>query len=399
MRAPISLCIITRDEALLDGTLQSARDHVAEIIVIDTAPTGELTRDICRMRDVDWYERYTSCNGDTGLIEDFSLARQRSFELATQPWVLWADSDDVISGADQLAVLVAELEASRDLDGLAIGMLFPYEYDYDANGNCASVFYRERLCRYPERWHWVNPVHEVCIPRSGFRHATATDDRVVYKHMRHLSKAPRESGRNLRILRAHVARHGSADARMLYYLGIECHENGLPEQAIAHLEAYVARSGWDDEKLLACLRLSLIYELRADWSNARRWAFEAIVARETWGEGYFALARICLQQALAGSGQAARRDFERCVAFSRRGLELPNAQTLLFCNPLERALHAHRYISLALNALGDVRGALESCEVALRAAPNDPQLLSNRREYVEFLTPAQPMITGRFVAA
>ena len=86
----ISACIIVRDEPLLSQAVESIRPYVDEIVIVDTG--SEDTSVARSLADV--FEVYTECNGSDGLIEDFSKARQRSFDLATNDAVVWIDADE-----------------------------------------------------------------------------------------------------------------------------------------------------------------------------------------------------------------------------------------------------------------------------------------------------------------
>ena len=87
MTAPISVCLIVRDEiAQLEKCLSSVRPYVAEIVVVDTGSTDS-SQDVAR-RFADKFEVYTGCNHPSGLMRSFADARQKSFSLATQPWTM-----------------------------------------------------------------------------------------------------------------------------------------------------------------------------------------------------------------------------------------------------------------------------------------------------------------------
>lgn len=105
MKAPISLCLIVKNEPLLENCLNSIKDYVQEIIIVDTGSTDGT--DLVAQKYATKYEKYTACNDpETGLINNFSEARQRSFDLASQPWVMWMDADDEIVGGENLIKLV-----------------------------------------------------------------------------------------------------------------------------------------------------------------------------------------------------------------------------------------------------------------------------------------------------
>src|SRR5277367_7072584 len=117
MRAPVSLCLIVKNNAAQLGVLlRLVRDYVAEIVVVDTGSTDETVAIAEAVADK--VEVFTDCNDsrsgpDQGKILHFAMARTRSFDLATQKTILWADSDDEIMGLENLPVDVTFLERLR----------------------------------------------------------------------------------------------------------------------------------------------------------------------------------------------------------------------------------------------------------------------------------------------
>jgi len=376
--APISMCIIVKNEPLLEKCILSFRDYVEELVIVDTGSTDGTTIEIAK-KYADIFESYTDCNNpETGLIEDFSKAREYSFSLATKQHVMWLDSDDIIVGAENLLELTNA--KATDTNAEAIAFMFPYEYSYNELGQCTCLHYRERLVSDKTKFHWVNPVHEVLIPNENAKTVFVTNDNVVYKHMRQYSDKPLESGRNLRILRNYFEKVKDSDPRQMYYLGLECNNNGLVDEAIEHLSKYVDVSGWDDERAMACLKLIDIYMARGEYDKGLKWAFKTVALKETWGEGYFALGKIFYFLAQNNSPEEIRH-WERCAYFSNLGLNLPITKTLLFINPLDRNYDIHRFFNIALNKLGDVAGALNSVNTALKSKPDDMDLLTNKKIY------------------
>lgn len=382
MSAPVSLCIIVKNEPILEKCLRSIRKYVKEIVVVDTGSTDDTTVEVAK-KYADIFEIFTSCNSSAGLIEDFSLARQRSFDLATQPWILWCDADDIIEGGQNLPTLVSDFEKNyQHLD--SVSYLFPYEYSYNELGQCTLQHYRERLFYNKKCYHWVNPVHEVCIPNDNVRTTHIPREDLIFKHQRQYSPKAHEPGRNLRILKKYYEKVGDNDARQLYYLGLEYANAGLVEESIKHLIKYITLSGWEDERVMACLKLVDIYQGLNNLNEAIKWAFKAIEIKENWCEGYLALSRMFYFLALRG-GPNEQRNWERCVYFGKAGLALPPTKTLLFINPLERESEIHKYLNLAFNKLGDVKAALDSVNIGIQKQPNDASFINNKRLYEDFL--------------
>lgn len=384
MRVKLSVAIIVKNEPQLEQGLLSIRDHVEEIVIVDTGSTDGITQDIAR-KYADKFEIYTDANNpENGLIEDFARARQHSFDLASYSTVLWMDGDDILVGAEHLGEIIEEWNSSpHGLDGGQY--MFPYEYAYDEQGRCTLKHYRERLIFNKDCFRWTNAVHEVIISREGFKTSIITRDDIIWKHQRQFSSKAMEPGRNLRILRKYYEKVGDSDARQLYYLGLECYNGGLIDESIGFLVKYIDLSGWEDERVMACLKLVEIYELTNNLEEGLRWAFKAVQIKETWAEGYFAAAKMCYLQACQG-GPNKFRNYERCAYFAKLGLKLPPTKTLLFINPLERELEVHKYLNMAMNEIGNVPEALDSVKMGLEKHPTDPWLVNNKKLYEDFLS-------------
>ncbi len=376
-RAPISMCLIVKNEPLLEKSLLSIRDYVKEIVIVDTGSTDSTTKEIAK-KYADIYKEYSECNDpETGLIEDFAKARQYSFSLATQPWVAWMDADDIIVGGENFHTLINKYGGVNN--GNTVGFVFPYEYSYSENGQCTCIHYRERLVFNKDKYRWVNPVHEVLInnePNAIFY----THDEIIYKHQRQYGTKVHENGRNLRILKKYIEKVGDSDPRQLYYIGLEYSNSGLFEDSIVNLTKYIDLSGWDDERAMAALKLVDIYHAKNNYNEGLKWAFKTIAIKEDWAEGYFALGRMFYFLAQNDPANE-QRNWQRCAYFIKMGLSLPPTKTLLFINPLERAYDIHRYYNMALGKIGDLKAAVESIDTALLSMPNDESLLLNKRIY------------------
>src|SRR5713226_4862265 len=120
------MCLITRRDPHLDTCLKSIVDHVEEICIGLNDPSD--------VESVAIAERHgakiriaVECNDEEGRIKDFSAARNATLEMATQPWICWVDSDDIVTGLDKLNDLCAHAPPNS-------AFMFPYEYAYNPAG-------------------------------------------------------------------------------------------------------------------------------------------------------------------------------------------------------------------------------------------------------------------------
>lgn len=374
---PISLAMICKnEEGQIGNCLESIQDYVDEIVIVDTGSTDR-TPEIAR-KYADKFEIFTDCNDSSGLIKDFSLARQRSFDLASHDWVMWVDADDVVRNAN----LIPEyLSKYASVPGSKM-IILPYEYSHDENGNINCLHYRERIFHPRKDFRWINPVHEVVMP-SG--HASQLrEDGMVMVHRRVQSGKKFENGRNLRILEEHIKNVGESDVRSLYYIALEYGNVGNYGQALRYHKRYMELSGWDDERFMSCMKIVDTYQALCDYDNALMWAFKSLEIKEGWFESYFAIARTYYHMAMRG-GPNELRNWERTAHYGKLGLSLPLTNTILFVNPLDRNYEVHRYLNLALSKIGRIEEALDSANSGLKYNANDAQLIGNVRIYKEWL--------------
>ena len=98
----LSLCMIVKDEEkVLKRCLDSVKDIVDEIIIVDTG-SHDKTKDIAK--------QYTDKLYDFKWIDDFSKARNFSFSKATKDYIIWLDADDVILEDDRIKLLNLKID-------------------------------------------------------------------------------------------------------------------------------------------------------------------------------------------------------------------------------------------------------------------------------------------------
>lgn len=363
MKAPISVCLITRQDPNLEKCILSFINYVEEICVLITADDDFESMRIatklgCKVL------KYTGCNENNKII-DFSDARNKNFEMATQPWIMWIDSDDILVGAKHLNDLI---KITGD-----VAYVFPYEYSYNAEGVVNCRHYRERLISNKNAFHWIGPVHEVMVAKDGYTPTMIKSDVLIYKHQRQYLSQTTEPGRNLRILKEYVKKVPD-DARQMYYIGLEYCNNNDIENAVKYLSMYIDKSGWDDERAMAAYRLVDIYSNLQNYKEGLRWSLKSIEIKPNWFESYFAATKMFYYL----------KHWKQCVDFGKLALSYGKTETLLFINDSDRT-EIHNYLNVALSEIGDIRGALDSAIIGLEKNPNNNNLIFNKKIFEKLL--------------
>ena len=371
MTAPISMCIIAREDPHIEECIKSFWQNVNEVCVIVTSDLDVQTcRTLERLKGRAApcklvYESFTGCNDRNDQIVDFSAARNKCISLATQPYICWVDSDDIITGSEGFAALCQTYsEMAQD-----IGVLFPYAYSFSQDGVCTCMHYRERLVRNNQSFSFLGAVHEVLAPTPGHNPMMFKNDHIKWKHMRQFSSKPQETGRNLRILQKYFA-DGGNDVRNKYYIGLEYSNVGDNVSATKYLEEYVLESKWSDEKAFALDRLCSVAISNKDYDKGLEYAFQLLKTKYNWFEAYNNICKMYYY----------KEQWAECVHYADIALNQPPTDTLLFVNQMER-FSIHEYLNVALNHLGLYEQAISSCKEGLVGLPSSAYLSSNLLAY------------------
>ena len=192
----ISLCMIVRDEEnIISRCLESVKDLVDEIIIVDTGSVDN-TKAIAA--------QYTDKIYDFEWINDFSKARNYSFSKATKDYIMWLDADDVILPEDRQKLR----ELRMKLDGTVDVYLMKYNYSFDENGNATLIQKRERLFKRENNYQWVSPIHEVIIPTGN---VVELDITITHKKI-----YVKDANRNLKIFEDMIDKGIEFDDRQEY---------------------------------------------------------------------------------------------------------------------------------------------------------------------------------------
>lgn len=215
----ISLCMIVKDEEKnIARCLDSIKDIVDEIIVVDTGSTDK-TKSIV--------SQYTNKIYDFKWVNDFAKARNYSFSKATKEYIFWLDADDVVLEEDRKKLICLKEEMNGEVD--VYTML--YNYSQDKNGLPLIIQRRERIVKRKNNYQWKSPIHEVIIPTGNI-----VDTDIMITHEKHTIK---DVERNLKIFEEMINNHEEFDDRQEYCYAKELYFLQRIPEAIKQYKAFI----------------------------------------------------------------------------------------------------------------------------------------------------------------
>jgi hypothetical protein len=185
----ISLCIIVGNvENIIGRFLDHFQPLADEIIAVRAIgnQNPDRTLEICKERGIETAEYFNSQKHDWPHCDNFAAARNLSCVMAQHEWVMWADTDDIIT-PESIVTIKALLKEIQDKPIDAV--LMPYVVPEDGVINM-----RERIWR-KDSGEWANPIHECYQLKPDHKAVILQDAQIVH------ASEPRHSSRDERNLR------------------------------------------------------------------------------------------------------------------------------------------------------------------------------------------------------
>lgn len=351
----VSLCMIVKDEEeVLARCLDSVRDLVDEIVIVDTGST-DATKAIA--------SAYTDRIYDFEWVYDFAAARNYSFSHATMEYIMWLDADDYLKPKDR--EMFRKLKET--LDPAVDSVAMEYHLLLDAEGNPAAMSRRNRLVKRSRNFQWHKPIHEY-LEVSGNVYLTE----IAVTHNRRGD----HTQRNLNIFERMIERGESFSDRDLLYYGNELVDSKRYKEAIDVYEKFLAQpvaNNFEDH-LLACSKLAECYHHMGDMNRklqylVRTMAYDLPRADFCCSIGY------CYQD---------RGEIRKAIFWYELALCLDRPLNHFgVLNLICWTWLPHLQLCVCYGHLGDLDKAYEHNEKALEYLPRDPNLLANRAKLLE----------------
>ena len=213
----ITLCMIVKnEEKVLKRCLESIRDLMDEIVIVDTGSTDR-TKEIAA--------KYTDQIYDFEWVNDFSAARNFAFSRATCDYIYSADADEVVDEENRekfrllKETLLPEIEIVQMYYGNQLSNGTVYNFDREL---------RPKLFKRQRSFQWIEPVHETVrlLP-------VVFDSEIEITHL----PENNHSGRDIRIFERMIQRGEELSERLFTMYAKEILISGSLEE-LRRAEAY-----------------------------------------------------------------------------------------------------------------------------------------------------------------
>ncbi len=297
MPKTVALAIIVKnEEALLSRCLDSVKNAVDAIYVLDTGSTDK-TIEIAR--------KYTD-NVFLDFIwsDAFHDAQNHLLKKIKEDWVLSLDADEFLC-------------CSPDEVRRAIELAKDYVRCYMiAEGGTRLEFEFCRLFRNCPEIYWMQPIHKhLSLPGAG---EPVGNVRITFGWSPAHAKDP---DRALRILEQTVQQEGDSACRNLYYLGREYWYKRRFKECTYTLGRYIQVSNWPAERAEAFLIMSQCYSTQGLDEDARDACLQAIKINSNFKEAIEWMAGISTAENVAQWQRMAKTATNRDVLWDRSPAE------------------------------------------------------------------------------
>ena len=346
----LSLCMIVKnEEETLERALENAIVFADEIIIVDTG-SSDNTKTIAK--------KFTNKVYDFDWVDDFSKARNYSFSLASSPYLMWLDGDDIVTEKSAQSI-VKWKEEGEDVDVL----MCPYVASFDENFNPVFFYLRERIVKNDKNLRWNDRVHEVIIPRGEIK----TNNEIKIYHGK---KEKPQSNRNLLIYKKMIEEGEVLSPRSEFYYARELYFNNFIDDAIHQFSKFLAEGkGWKENNIEACLDLGKCYLIKKNYNNALTSLFGSFVYDLPKSEVLYEIGNVYFN----------KEDFSSLIYWYELALnQLSHIENGGFVNLETCTILPALQLCVCYDKLGKTEKAYHYHEISKAFNPNDRAVLNNQ---------------------
>jgi tetratricopeptide (TPR) repeat protein len=349
----LSLCMIVKDEEkFLPTCLESIRDYVDEIIIVDTGSTD---------RTIEIAERYNAKVYHHAWENSFSKARNYSLKYATCDWIIWLDADEEVDKED--AHKLKEVIKDNTVDVIHIPV-----FNKPVGGKNSSVSNLEKIFRNHIGIYFEGIVHN-CLKYSGpsknvnirqYHYGYHDGEELMEKKFKRTSTLLKEQIKN--DPENPVPHHYLA----ISYLDRQRHEECI-EEALEAIRLFELQNSNLELRLLAYYTASVAFYRTQDLTNAEKYALKAIGFHHDYLDAHCILSSIYFL----------RKEYDKCAEATGKYLKSlksiesdPSRALVIPYNTLQHAWRAHTRIAINNYEQGKDKEGLQSLKNAINRADN-----------------------------
>lgn len=357
----ISLCMIVRnEEAVLRKCLASVKDVCDEIVIVDTGSTDK-TKEIA--------SKFTDKVFDFEWIDDFSAARNFSFDQATSDYIFWLDADDILleKDKDNFKILKKELTESVDV----VSMI--YNVAFDEYGNPTFSYRRNRLVKRKNNFQWIGAVHEYLKVHGQFIHS----DIAITHEKSENSNERMINDRNLKIYEKRIKKGEEFSPRDLFYYANELKDHQYYQKALQYYQYFLAtKKGWVEDEIRACINMAACYRTLDDLENE----IDALIQSINYDVPYPEVS------CRLGDLYKEKNMFKKAILWYVLAVQVDLKDHLGFQQKAYSTWYPHLQLCVCYWEIGEKELAIEHNNKAKMYRPNDSYVKSNEKLFQQYLS-------------
>lgn len=340
--------IVKNEEAILARCLDTVKDIVDEINIVDTGSSD---------RTVEIAKQYTDRVFFFEWIGDFAAARNESFKYATKDYILYLDADDVILEEDRVKLK----KLKKTLDPTVDSVSMYYDAGTDEYGNVTLRYRRNRLVKRENNFRWKGDCHQYLEVRGK---TINVDIAITHKKIRHAV------GRTVSIYEKKIERGDIFTPRDHFYYGNELRENGHYEKAIESYNKNISsKEGWVEDKIFACIFKADCYRYLGDTKNELSSLFDSFQFSSPRAE---ACSRI-------GYNFQRKKEYKSAVFWYELAIrQEPDPERWSFTYTAYHTWYPHLQLCVCYYYLGDHEKSYVHNEAARKYRPEDKRIQQNK---------------------
>ena len=344
----ISLCMITKnEEKFLEQCLNSVKDIVDEIMIVDTGSTDK-TKEISKS--------FNAKIIDFKWIDDFSAARNESLKHATKQWILVLDADEVLDEEGLKAI--KDLINDKEIDAYLF-LQKNYSNDTSIAGfvNEGHIKYGKkyagwygsfiaRLFRNKKGYKFEGTVHELVEPSIERKKGKIAATNIALHHYGNAKPniAKKKRTYYLELCKKKVKQ--KPDGTSYYELGVLYKENNSFDEAIKSFKKAIELN---PKHRMALYELGIIHEKQKDYDEAIKNYTESLRIKED-SEAFQNLGVCYLKKSML---KEAYRNLVKAVLLN------PNKYTI------------YNNLGAVLEKIGNYESAVQMLDIATKLNPKN----------------------------